>query len=411
MPRYLQKRRRVWYAVLEIPRALRPHFGGKVRLFRSLKTESQSEAEQRVLGVVAGWKAVFEAKRNGIPSNDAFLALEMQAEELRNQGWDDHYIKDYQAEVAELFEDQELYQAVGAVHGDHIQFDRHIDEYISTTDGTPKTRDMKASDIKRFAEKFPYSDRVNRLQVIDWVERDLMAENGLSLATCRRIVSACRGYWAFLERYKKLDVPQPFEKVVPSASRKKTREDVKKRRKHFEGSDYQKLLKGSQGRSEALSALIQLGAYTGARIEEICSLPLKNVTEDRLRIEDAKTSAGEREIPIHPRIKSLVDQLKKSSTDGYLLSGLTLNKYGDRSNAIGKQFGRLKKELGYGPDYVFHSLRKGVATQLEANEVPENVAARLLGHEFRTMTYGLYSGGMLPFQMLEDAINKVDWGS
>ena len=104
-------------------------------------------------------------------------------------------------------------------------------------------------------------------------------------------------------------------------------------------------------------------------------------------------------------------QLKKSSTDGYLLSGLTLNKYGDRSNAIGKQFGRLKKELGYGPDYVFHSLRKGVATQLEANEVPENVAARLLGHEFRTMTYGLYSGGMLPFQMLEDAINKVDWGS
>ena len=84
-------------------------------------------------------------------------------------------------------------------------------------------------------------------------------------------------------------------------------------------------------------------------------------------------------LPIHPHISDLVANLRTNSTDGFLLSGLTFNKYNDRSNAIGKRFGRLKTKLGYDSAYVFHSLRKGVASQLEAAGIPENVAARLLG--------------------------------
>ena len=146
----------------------------------------------------------------------------------------------------------------------------------------------------------------------------------------------------------------------------------------------------------------------GARIKEFYSLKLGDITEDRFKIEDAKTSAGIREIPIHSHIKKLVSQLEKDSRDGYLLSGLTFNKYGDRSNAIGKQFGRLKTEMGYGPDYVFHSFRKGVATQLETAGIAENVTARLLGHDFQTMSYGLYSGGV-SFDVLAKALGKISW--
>lgn len=408
LPKYLQKRRRVWYAVLEIPRPLRPHFRGKTRLIRSLQTESLTEAERLVLGVVATWKAIFEAKRNGIATKDAIKTLQAQAEELRLQGWDAYDIKHHQAEIAELMEDDEIRNAVGVVHGDYIQLDQHIDDHVALSEGTQKTKDMRTADLRRFAKKFPYADEVTRLQVMDWVESELMGEDKLSAATCRRIISACRGYWSYLERHQKMNLPQPFDKVVPSAPRKKTKDDVQKRRKHFAQGDYKKLLEGSQRRSEALSALIQIGAYTGARIEELCSLKLENVTEDRFKIEDAKTSAGIREIPIHSHIKKLVAQLKKDSKDGYLLSGLTFNKYGDRSNAIGKQFGRLKTELGYGPDYVFHSLRKGVATQLETAGVAENVTARLLGHDFQTMSYGLYSGGV-SFDVLAKALGRISW--
>jgi integrase len=99
-------------------------------------------------------------------------------------------------------------------------------------------------------------------------------------------------------------------------------------------------------------------------------------------------------MPIHSKIKKTMARLRKASGDGYLLAGLTENKYGDRSNAIGKRFGRLKRNLGYDARYVFHSIRKAVSTALENTGVPENVAADILGHEKPPITYGLYSDGV-----------------
>jgi integrase len=139
------------------------------------------------------------------------------------------------------------------------------------------------------------------------------------------------------------------------------------------------------------------------------TLKLDQVKDDRFEIEDAKTASGRRTIPIHSAILDRVATLRESSTDGYLLSGLTPNKYGDRSNAVGKRFGRLKSALGYGRPYVFHSFRKGVATQFEQAGIPENEAARLLGHEFNTMTYGLYSGGNIRFKRLKEILENLDW--
>ncbi len=98
----------------------------------------------------------------------------------------------------------------------------------------------------------------------------------------------------------------------------------------------------------------------------------------------------------------LVDQSK----DGYVLSRLTANKYGGRANGIGKRFGRLKTELGFGPQLVFHSLRKTVVTILENAGAPENVVADIVGHEKTTMTYGLYSGGV-SLAVKREALDKL----
>jgi integrase len=76
---------------------------------------------------------------------------------------------------------------------------------------------------------------------------------------------------------------------------------------------------------------------------------------------------------------------------GYLFDGLTANKYGDRSDAIGKRFGRLKTKMGFGPESVFHSIRKTVANMLGTAGIPESTAADILGHDRPSMTYGLYS--------------------
>ena len=51
-------------------------------------------------------------------------------------------------------------------------------------------------------------------------------------------------------------------------------------------------------------------------------------------------------------------------------------------------------ERGFGDQHTFHSIRKAVVTILENAGVAENIVADLVGHAKRTITFGLYSGGV-----------------
>ena len=81
----------------------------------------------------------------------------------------------------------------------------------------------------------------------------------------------------------------------------------------------------------------------------------------------------------------------EASTDGYLLAGSDDGSFGKRSDALGKRFGKLKDKLGFGPQRVFHSIRKTVVSQTEQAGVSENSAADIVGHDKPRITYGLYS--------------------
>ena len=70
MPSYVQKRRRRWSAIMEIPKALRPHFG-KHRFVQSLETDSRTIAERRVMPVVVAWKKEVANARNEPVDDDA----------------------------------------------------------------------------------------------------------------------------------------------------------------------------------------------------------------------------------------------------------------------------------------------------------------------------------------------------
>lgn len=152
--------------------------------------------------------------------------------------------------------------------------------------------------------------------------------------------------------------------------------------------------------------------YSGMRIEEICSLTTADIiTRDSVKcmsIQVSKTKKGIRLVPIHKKLQPLIKKAKDQSEDGYVVSGLTLNKYGDRSNAIGKRFGRLKTSLGFTDKYVFHSIRKCVVTQLENKGIPEGAVADLVGHEKPNMTFGTYSGGF-NLQEIKKIVDKISY--
>ena len=271
----------------------------------------------------------------------------------------------------------------------------HLEPWLSRQNIEPKTIDMKRSDVKRFAAKFPVVQQVARKDVRVWVDHLAVTEE-LKPKTIGRILSAVRGYWRYLRDLELVDEDHdPFANLrVERASEK---QDVLSKRKAFTATEVLALLHAAEAKKDQpLADLIRLAMWTGARIEELCALKVENVDLDGgwFEIVDAKTASGWRQVPIHSELASHLKRLVQTSTDGFVLSGLTENMYGDRSNAIGKRFGRLKASHHHGSDLVFHSIRKTVVTLLENAGAPENVVADLVGHEKTTMTYGLYSGGV-----------------
>lgn len=404
MASYLQKRRRRWYAVLDIPKALRPRLANLPRFVRSLETDSRAVAERRASPIVSAWKKKIADARGEPTEDDAaywrralrsahdaeqrqaiLTQIEQAAWEVGAANVDDVGDNPSNNSDARRF----FAEATGQI----VAVAEYLDEWLSTSRATAKTQDMQRADVKRFALEFSTTRDVTRPEVRRWVTR-LMNDDGLTPKTVQRVLSALRGYWRYLQSIGIVgEDDEPFSKLDVARQNKRTGPRLV--RQPFAPRDVKRLLDNAiQNGDDQLADLIRLGMWTGCRIEELCALKLDQVKANYLTIQDAKTEAGWRDVPVHVKLKPTIARLKKRSGDGYLLSGLTVNKYGDRSNGIGKRFGRLKTELGYGQQLVFHSIRKTVVTILENAGVPENVVADIVGHEKTTMTYGLYSGGV-----------------
>ena len=107
MPRYIQKRRQRWYAVLDIPSDVRATFDGKPRFVESLKTKNEAKAVLLAGPKIALWKLqIAKAKgptgdleeatfwrrqvdaweqEDGMPLSDAIVA---RAEEIKQERLD-----------------------------------------------------------------------------------------------------------------------------------------------------------------------------------------------------------------------------------------------------------------------------------------------------------------------------------
>ncbi|MCE0504133.1 tyrosine-type recombinase/integrase [Roseivivax sp. GX 12232] len=374
-----------------------------------------SDAERLVGVVISGWKAEIEDARTG--------TRQATREVLETaQGWKEHLdsIKDPDErwEVETILHDVAVEmdagrpgdgaRAYGLATGRLKETGSYVAEWLLTLSNEPKTLDMKRTDLRRFVKRFPLTKDLSERSLQRWAD-ELQQQESLKPSTIRRIISACRGYWSYLHRRGVVELhPDVFRGLVQKRP-KNSKAHHADRRRPFPTEDIVRLLAESLAEGDRqVALLIAIGMYTGCRIEEICALRVEDVTQDKLSIVDAKTEAGIRDVPVHPELSDLLKASCADSHDGYVIPGLTTNKYGDRSNAVGKRFGRLKKRLGYGPSQVFHSIRKTVATQLDAEQVPEAISARILGHDIPTMTYGLYSGGA-PLNVLSDALAKVSY--
>lgn len=201
----------------------------------------------------------------------------------------------------------------------------------------------------------------------------------------------------------------PFERHTIALPKGKAAKEAK--RKDFTLPDMERLHTAAQEAGDIpLADLIQLGYFTGARISELCRLRVEHVVivdgVKMLDIEDSKSAAGIRLVPVHPEIANLVARLVESSTDGFLVVTDFVSKRGDRTGAIGKAFGALKTSLGYDGRHVFHSVRGTTITQLARHDVSYPMICELVGHQTKTVTFDVYSAGFSAQQKF-DAICKL----
>jgi integrase len=244
-----------------------------------------------------------------------------------------------------------------------------------------------------------------------WIH-EIARKGNLSPSSVNRIIGSCKNFYKYLQEVRVFpeDETMPFK--VPMAYRRSKKKHSKAKKeswKPYSKKELEHIYLAAQAMADTdLVDLIYLAAHSGARIEELCSLEIELIDlENRcFEIEDSKTEAGYRIVPIHSAAIHLITRLIEKSKNSYLFGELTKNKYDDRSNAIGKRFGRLKKKLGYGRLHVFHSIRKTFSTELERGGITENISADIVGHEKQTITYGLYSGGT-SLEQKREAVEKV----
>jgi site-specific recombinase XerD len=217
--------------------------------------------------------------------------------------------------------------------------------------------------------------------------------------TVARMLSEVRNYWRYLQSLEIVAVDRdPFanRRVKDPADRRETSDD---KRQKWQPAQVVALWQHAATNSDlVLSNVVRIAAYSGARIEGIAQLKVSSIRTDpatgiRFMHMADKSIGGDRDVPIHPMIDGLIDDLiKMAKKDGYLIESSAGSKYTERGAPLGQRFGRMKTRLGYDHRFVFHSIRKTVTSLMQDASVAEGVAADIVGHIKPGLTYGVYGG-------------------
>ena len=420
-PQNLELRYKTYFAVLTVPKDVQ-YILGKKRFFKTTGTGDIKVAQAKSELFVIKWKSEIANARLKVDDPNIKSALELnqmlKASKLNSSNRSQ--ILDVIDEETDRLKDETFEIMSETFNQIALGKSKVLKSYLPEWEKNQRTNNLQEktisqmkSDLNHLFDFLPSTNLITNEYCDLWIKNVAQSES-LSSASVGRIISACRNFYKFLQEIGIFpeQIENPFK--VPIAFRRSKKPKAKSKNKieswiAFSKKDLESIYEASlENDDDELSKLIKICSYTGARIEEICSLKVDYVdlNEKTITIVDAKTNAGNRVVPIHPKIKGLITKMTLESSNKFLFDSLTENKYKDRSNAIGKRFGRLKKKLGFGKQHVFHSIRKTFTTELERNDVPESITADIVGHEKQTMTYGLYSAGS-SLEQKRKAIIKV----
>ncbi|BAW21549.1 hypothetical protein GCM10008969_28890 [Pseudomonas veronii subsp. inensis] len=424
-----------YHVRLDVPEAAREAFAGRKVLTKSLKTGNRSEAHVLKLRWLHQWKAEIEKARNGEIGNFRDDVLQIVEKHQRAINLDKVQGKPATNETKMGFE------VIQYAHDKKLSIDlvnEAIDIAAGRSDYSPKTPffksrldaffnyelnqrkvDLNTVDrhIKRIKALDAFLKSENLLLDYEAVASFLISKN-LEPKTKKQYLFSFNAFYNFLIKkeppFKERYPINPFKNHELSQVRRGTLKEDERRA--FTADEVDTLhSKAVEKGKRQLADLIEIAAYTGARIEEICRLKTSSVVKedgvDCFHITEGKTQASVRFVPIHPVLMKTVKRLVNSSDDGYLLKTSKGGKYETKSKGLGNQFSIFKTDLGFDKKCVFHSIRKTVITTLERADVKNLIIISLVGHKadgLLRMTFDRYSEGPTPASKM-DAVRYLQY--
>lgn len=241
---------------------------------------------------------------------------------------------------------------------------------------------------------------INRTSVTCWLDK-LKQEKALQ--TIQNYISSLAQIWD-LARNRYHDAPQdnPWRGHGLEAKSSKVSYEV------FAHTEIAKVFAAMNGDAE-MQAVTLIGMYSGMRLNEICSLKTNNIKTVEgvlcFEIMEGKTKSARRLVPVHSALKTLVESLLQTHSNGFLFYRASIIERADgkRSTWHTQRFTRAKRKvLGEqgSEKKVFHSLRHEFAQQLDRAQVPEDRIALLMGHERgKTESFKTYSKSGSPIEL------------
>ena len=439
----LKRRHNVYWVRVWVPKPVRKILG-KSELWKNLYTTDLPEANTKKHRVVAELMEVIEqAKRDLDGTLDKVsreeklkeFALEFtrESDEVRNN--DDEDVEDFfeeaiEAEIYKLYGDKEGEAIINHTHPESDGSEKHPSAVRALLDSikihshehvpisavskiflSEESTNLKPSSFRRkqkhIDQFIKWSGNRNISKITKKITGDyvtsIISKQEPAYDTLRNIVADISSLFSWAEGRGYLD-RNPFYKLKLPRAKKGTQ-----KRRPWTNEEIMLFIGSSAiGKNEFTATVV--GMYSGMRLDEICNIQDKHVFDGCFHVDEGKTEAAARVIPVHPLIKPLLEPMSGTFGKGYLIDGIKGGGYDKkRSWNFQKKLGKLRKKIGIPEGVVFHTLRNTFVTRMENLGIPRNHISQLMGHEDSNMALTVYSGG-LAIERLVESINKLTYG-
>jgi len=442
--KHLKRRHNVYWVRVWVPEPVRENLG-KSELWQNLYTTDLAEANRKKHRVVAELMEVIEQAKRDLDGTLDTVSREEKLKEFaleftresdaannnKNEEKDDEdfFEEAIAAETYKLYGDKEGEELINFNHPESNAIENNpsavralIDSYkihsheyvpisaVSKLFLSEESTSLKPSSFRRkqrhIDQFIKWSGNRNISKITKKITGDfvtsIISKQDPAYDTLRNIVADISSLFSWAEGRGYLD-RNPFYKLKLPKAKKRTQ-----KRRPWTNEEIMLFIGSSAiGKNEFTATVV--GMYSGMRLEEICNIQDRHVFDGCFHVDEGKTKAATRVIPVHPLIKPLLEPMRGTFGKGYLIDGIKGGGYDNkRSWNFQKKLGKLRKKTGIPEGVVFHTLRNTFVTRMENLGIPRNHISQLMGHEDSNMALDRYSAGLM-IEPLVESINKLTY--